>query len=123
MTVYKRFIRPVMLAPASTNDYSQERVLIEPEKWYPEEERETLTRKYKHFETTFEKLVFEDKYEEIEIPEIVRCEYCRYWLPMNRFKPDYQPGKGECELNCWVRDFDWFCADGKVREKRDQEVK
>jgi len=38
-------------------------------------------------------------------------------LPMNRFDPDYHPGRGNCELNCWVRDFDWFCADGKKAVK------
>ena len=45
--------------------------------------------------------------------EIIRCKDCKCWLPMNRFDPDYHPGRGQCELNCWVRDFDWFCADGK----------
>ena len=45
--------------------------------------------------------------------EIVRCKDCKYWLPMNRFHQDYHPGRGECELNCWVRDSDWFCADGE----------
>ena len=46
---------------------------------------------------------------------IVRCKDCKYWLPMNRFYPDYHPGRGQCELNCWVRDSDWFCADGERR--------
>jgi hypothetical protein len=46
---------------------------------------------------------------------IVRCKDCKYWLPMNRFHPDYHPGRGQCELNCWVRDSDWFCADGERR--------
>lgn len=45
--------------------------------------------------------------------ELIRCNDCRYWLPMNRFHQDYHPGRGECELNCWVRDNDWFCADGE----------
>ena len=50
--------------------------------------------------------------------EIIRCRDCKYWLPMNRFDPDYHPDRGQCELNCWIRDFDWFCADGeKVSEK------
>ena len=44
---------------------------------------------------------------------VVRCKDCRYWLPMNRFHEDYHPGNGECELNCWVRQMDWFCADGE----------
>ena len=45
--------------------------------------------------------------------ELVRCKICKYWLPMNRFHQDYHSGRGDCELNCWVRDSDWFCADGK----------
>ena len=48
-----------------------------------------------------------------EIHELVRCKDCKYWLPMNRFHQDYYPGRGECELNCWVRDSDWYCADGE----------
>lgn len=48
--------------------------------------------------------------------ELVRCKDCRYWLPMNRFHQDYHPGYGECELNCWVRQMDWFCADGERKE-------
>ena len=52
-------------------------------------------------------------------PEVVQCKDCEYWLPMNRFVPDYHPGRGECELNCWVRDCDWFCADGIRKDKRD----
>ena len=48
--------------------------------------------------------------------EIVRCKDCKYWLPMNRFHQDYHPGRGECELNCWVRNSDWFCADGERKD-------
>ena len=44
---------------------------------------------------------------------VVRCKNCKYWLPLNRFHQDYHPGRGECELNCWVRDDNWFCADGE----------
>ena len=51
-----------------------------------------------------------------EHPEIIRCEDCVYWLPMNRFHQDYHPGRGECKLNCWIRDFDWYCGDGKRKE-------
>lgn len=48
--------------------------------------------------------------------EIVKCKDCKYWHPMNRFKQDYHPGRGECELNCWVRDLDWFCADAERKD-------
>ena len=49
--------------------------------------------------------------------ELIRCKDCKYWLPMNRFHQDYHPGNGECELNRWVRQMDWFCADGERKEK------
>lgn len=52
---------------------------------------------------------------------IVLCKDCKYWLPMNRFNPDFHPGRGQCELNCWIRDFDWFCADGERRKKTDDD--
>lgn len=82
MKIYKRLIKPMMLVPTSSNDYSPKQVQIEPEeKWYPEENRETLVQKYKYLETAFETLVFEDKYEEIKIPEIVRCKDCKYRDP------------------------------------------
>lgn len=43
-------------------------VPIEPEeKWYPEEERENLIKKYEHLETIFERLVFEQRFEEISV--------------------------------------------------------
>lgn len=48
----------------------------------------------------------------VDAVEVVRCKDCKYFLPMDRFHQDYHPGRGECELNCWVRDSDWFCADG-----------
>ena len=52
-----------------------------------------------------------------EAPEaLVLCNDCKYWLPMNRSHSDYHPFRGECELNCWVRDFNWFCADGERRD-------
>ena len=49
----------------------------------------------------------------IDAVQVVRCKDCCYWLPMNRFHEDYHPGNGECELNCWVRPMDWYCADGE----------
>lgn len=67
MKIYKKLIKPMMLVPASANDYSPKKVQVEPEeKWYPEEDREKLTEKYKHLETTFETLIFEEKYEEVD---------------------------------------------------------
>ena len=46
---------------------------------------------------------------------VVRCKDCKHWLPTDRFDHDYHSGRGQCEWNCWVRDFDWFCADGERR--------
>ena len=67
MKIYKKLIKPMMLVPASANDYSLKKVPIElEEKWYPEESLEALTKKYKHFETTFETLGFEATYVEVD---------------------------------------------------------
>ncbi len=112
MKIYKKLIKPMMLVPASANDYSPKKVPIEPEeKWYPEENREVLAEKYKNFETTFETLVFEEKYEEVnfallkqqEVRELTMDEWqewkknpkrdpiCRLWendtSPMWTLKP------------------------------------
>lgn len=51
----------------------------------------------------------------IDAVPVILCKDCKYWLPMDRFHQDYHPGRGECELNCWVRDSDWFCADAEKR--------
>ena len=68
--VYKKFIRPMMLSPASAQDYTAKRIPIEAEeKWYHENARETLIKKYKHFETIFDTLVFDEKYEELTVSE------------------------------------------------------
>lgn len=59
---------------------------------------------------------FEKRIEPLkDVESVVRCKDCKYWLQMNRFQQDYHPGRGECELNCWVRDYDWFCSDGERR--------
>ncbi len=56
---------------------------------------------------------------QFDVVSLVMCKDCRYWLPMNRFHKDYHPGRGECELNSWVRDADWFCADAEPKEEPD----
>lgn len=75
MKIYKKLIKPMMLVPTSANDYSPKKVPIEPkEKWYPEENREALAEKYKHLETTFETLIFEEKYEEVDFAMLKQQE-------------------------------------------------
>lgn len=61
---------------------------------------------------------YDTGYEERD-EKIIRCKDCKYWLPMNRFHQDYHHGRGECELNCWVKDSNWFCADGERRDDDD----
>lgn len=53
---------------------------------------------------------------ELEERKLITCKECKYWIPMNKFNQYYHPGRGECELNCWVRDSDWFCADSEAKE-------
>lgn len=64
-------------------------------------------------------LILENRPVELVKRKLVTCAECKYWLPMNRFHQDYHPGRGECELNCWVRDSGWFCADGEAKEGND----
>lgn len=78
-----------------------------------EEKSKELTRS--SFAAQMAMLGYEPDGNPKDMVEVVRCKDCKYWLPMNRFDPDYHPDRGECEWNCWVRDFDWFCADGKRR--------
>jgi len=53
----------------------------------------------------------------VEIYTLIMCKDCRYWLPLNRFDSDYHPGRGECELNSWIRDADWFCGDAEPNKE------
>ena len=53
----------------------------------------------------------------VEVRTLIMCKDCRYWLPLNRFCSDYHPGRGECELNNWIRDSDWFCADAEPNKE------
>ena len=68
-----------------------------------------------NYEWALEDAVYNSRTNKKHDDDIVRCKDCKYWLPMNRFDPDYHPGRGQCELNCWVRDFFWFCGDGERR--------
>ena len=112
MKIYKKLIKPMMLVPASANDYSPKKVPIDgEEKWYPEENREALAKKYKHFETTFETLVFEEKYEEVEMPEIIRCENCKHSCDYTDIYTDHAY---KCTKNGGYHNDSWFCADGEV---------
>ena len=42
--------------------------IIDDENWYPEEDIPMLREKHKHLENGYERLVFDEKYEEVEFP-------------------------------------------------------
>ena len=66
MTLYRKYIRPMHSFPGQ--DGSLRIMPIEKEvKWYPEEEREYLEKKYAFYnEGTLNNLVFEEKYEPLK---------------------------------------------------------
>lgn len=63
MKLYQKLIRPMHSYPGP--DYSPRTMPIEKEmKWYPEEERERLEKKYASYnEGSFSDLIFEEKFE------------------------------------------------------------
>lgn len=84
MTLYRKLIRPMHSYPGP--DYSPRVMPIEPEvKWYPEEERECLEKKYASYnEGSYSDLIFEEKYEpyavepqfkKMKVPE--KCKECK----------------------------------------------
>lgn len=85
MKLYQKLIRPMHRYPEGP-DYSPRVMPIETEvKWYPEEERECLEKKYASYnEGSFSDLVFEEKYEpyavepkfkKLKVPE--KCGKCQ----------------------------------------------
>lgn len=107
MKVYKMFIKP-MIGYSGQNGEPKRASIEQEEKWYPEEERERLIEKYNHLETSFfEHLTFEKKYEELEIPEIIRCKDCKY------YDDDEYCTNGV--FADWQLNPNWFCADGERR--------
>lgn len=98
MKLYRKLIRPMHSYPGP--DYSPRVMPIENEiKWYPEEERECLEKKYASYnEGSFSDLVFEEKFEEQKTSgawkfvcrnpsyspfdgsptELYRCTNCKY---------------------------------------------
>jgi len=70
MKLYKKMIKPMLLVPTSSQDYTPVKIPIETEeKWYPEEEREHLENKYGYLNKgSFSDLVFEEKYELFDVP-------------------------------------------------------
>ena len=65
MRLFKRMIKPVILYPDS--NYQPKHTDLEPNDiWYPEDEEEQLRDKYKHIENTFEHVVFDERYVEVE---------------------------------------------------------
>lgn len=62
MKLYRMLIKPQISHP----DQYYNSVCLDLEqdgKWYTEEEKEAIKEKYKHLENTFEKVVFDVKYE------------------------------------------------------------
>ena len=64
MELYRMLIRPQISHP---DQYYKPvcRDLEQGGKWYAEEEKEAIKEKYKHLENTFEKVVFDVKYEPV----------------------------------------------------------
>lgn len=84
MKLYRKVIRPMHCYPGQS--YEPKTEPIEKEvKWYPEEERERLEKKYASYnEGSFSDLIFEEKYEpyavelkfkKLKVPE--KCGECR----------------------------------------------
>ena len=65
MKAYRALIKPQICYP--DQHYNAVcRDLEEDGKWYSEEEKEAIKKKYKHLENTFEQVVFDVKYEPID---------------------------------------------------------
>ena len=87
MKLYQKLIRPMHSYPGP--DYSPRVIPIETEvKWYPEEERECLEKKYASYnEGSFSDLVFEEKYEPFLLKEQEETEWEHLWdAPDGTFK-------------------------------------
>lgn len=84
MTLYRKYIRPMHSYPGQYYEPKTEPIEKE-EKWYPEEERECLEKKYAFYnEGSFSDLIFEEKFEpyavepqfkKLKVPE--KCGECR----------------------------------------------
>ena len=56
-----------------------------------EEKSKELTRS--SFAAQMAMLGYEPNGNPKDMVEVVRCKDCKHWLPMNRFDPDYHPGR------------------------------
>ena len=114
MKLYIKMIKPILSVPTSSQDYTPKHIPVESEDtWYQEEERESLIKKYKHLETTFERLVFEEQYKEFEI---VLCKDCKHLFEGEHTDSccDVLTGKAGWLKTISVSPY-WFCADGERR--------
>ena len=66
MKFYRKLIKPMIGFPGQNGEPKRAPIESE-EKWYPEEDREKLIAKYQNKESNFERLIFEEKYEEVKI--------------------------------------------------------
>ena len=120
MKLYRKLIRPVHCYPGQHYEPLTEPVEKE-EKWYPEEEREHLEKKYASYnEGSFSDLIFEEKYEPYDAlellthnaPQIVRCKDCKYWQDNNGGYPNPECRWGHEE----TPDAEDYCSFGEVKQ-------
>ena len=121
MKLYRKLIRPMHSYPGP--DYSPRIMPIEKEvKWYPEEERKCLEKKYASYnEGPFSDLIFEEKFEPYAIEpkfkkhdnDIVRCKDCKHRID----GCCYSRKSNQISFGAHVA-YDWFCAYGERKEGR-----
>lgn len=71
MKLYVRMVRPVLSYPSPHYEPKYEE--LEPDGiWYHEDDIPRLKEKYKHYETTFENVVFMEKYRLLSDKEVER---------------------------------------------------
>lgn len=76
MKLYRKLIRPMHCFPGQY--YEPREVPIEKEEiWYPEEMKDELKERYSDYDKgSFSDLVFDEKYEEVEIIDCKEKIYC-----------------------------------------------
>ncbi len=129
MKLYQKLIRPMHCYPGQHYEPLTEPVEKE-EKWYPEEERERLEKKYASynkgsfsdliFEEKFEPYAIEPKFKKLDMVEVVRCKDCKYGYCINPSCDEkekiYECMKYPIANLRITHKPDWFCADGKQIE-------
>ena len=79
MKLYRKLIRPMHCFPGQYYEPRKEPIEKE-EIWYPEEKRNELYERYSQYDKgSFNDLVFDEKYEEVEIIDCKDCEHCKIY--------------------------------------------